>query len=70
MNPKLRLQPWAQASLLGVGHTVRTLKSDESQQTGLPPPTDSQSVDVLGTRIRWVSNRQAASCRSRSATML
>src|SRR5208282_2154821 len=26
-----------------VGHTVRTLKSDESQQTGLLPPTDSQS---------------------------
>ncbi len=25
-----------------VGHTVRTLKSDESQQTGLLPPTDSQ----------------------------
>jgi hypothetical protein len=26
-----------------VEHTVRTLKSDESQQTGLLPPTDSQS---------------------------
>ena len=37
-----------------VGHTVRTLKSDESEQTGLLPPTDSKSAlgGVLPERIR------------------
>ena len=30
-----------------VGHTVRTLKSDESQQTGILPPTDSQSTTLI-----------------------
>ena len=43
-----------------VGHTVGTLKSDESRQTGLLPPTDSQSSRmphaVIGSSTRVAHN--------------
>jgi len=45
-NPKHRSGPWLRpyCSCVGVGHTVRALESDESQQTGLLPPSNRQSL--------------------------
>lgn len=38
------------ADVCVIGHTVRTLKSGETQQTGLHPPTDSQPFIYLEIR--------------------